>query len=162
MRKIQQKKHGKFRKHKEKTVKKKLASIPLGKNRWVIRKKTISPYPYLITISYYKSNVFFTVADINGHTKGWTSTGRVGFKNKDKTTYMALVRVTELFYKKIWSLGVRRAILKFRNLSKRGPRAAIRNGLRKIRRLYPVKYLGLLAETQVSFNGCRRKKKRRK
>jgi len=161
MRKTQQKR-GKLKKHKEKTVKKKLSSIPSGKNRWVVRRKTISPYPYLITISYYKSNVFFTVADIKGHTKGWTSTGRMGFKNKDKTTYMALIRVTELFYKKVWSLGVRRAILKFRNLVKRGPRAAIRNGLRKIRRLYPVKYIGLLAETQISFNGCRKKKIRRK
>jgi ribosomal protein S11 len=162
MRRTQQKKHRKVRKNKETTVKKKVSAVSLGKNRWITRKKAISPYPYLITISYYKSNVFFTVADINGHTKGWTSTGRAGFKNKDKTTYMALVRVTELFYKKVWSLGVRRAILKLRNLSKRGPRAAIRNSLRKIRRLYPVKYLGLLAETQISFNGCRRKKKRRK
>ena len=162
MRKTQQLKQGKFRKNKKKLIKKKLTSISLGKKRWITRKKTISPYPYLLTISYYKSNVFFTVADIKGHTKGWTSTGRMGFKNKDKTTYMALIRVTELFYKKVWSLGVRRAILKFRNLSKRGPRAAIRNGLRKIRRLYPVKYLGLLAETQISFNGCRKKKKRRK
>jgi len=162
MRKTRQKKRGNFSNQKEKVNKKKLTSLQLGKNRWIIRKKTISPYPYLITISYYKSNVFFTVADIKGHTKGWTSTGRVGFKNKDKTTYMALIRVIEIFYKKVWNVGVRCAILKLRNLSKRGPRAAIRNSLRKIRRLYPIKYLALLAETQVSFNGCRRKKKRRK
>jgi hypothetical protein len=70
MRKTQQKKRSKVKNQKEKIIKKKLASIPLGKNRWVIRKKTISPYPYLITISYYKSNVFFTAADIKGHTKG--------------------------------------------------------------------------------------------
>jgi len=162
MRKTPQKKHGKLKKQREKTLKKKITSVSLGKSRWVARKRTTSPYPYLITISYYKSNVFFTIADIKGHTKGWTSTGRRGFKNKDKTTYMALVRVTELFYKKVWGLGVRRAILKFRNFAKRGPRAAIRNGLRKIRRLYPIKYIGLIAENQISFNGCRKKKKRRK
>jgi hypothetical protein len=70
MRKTQQKKRGKFRNQKEKIIKKKSTYLLLGKNKWVPRKKTISPYPYLITISYYKSNVFFTVADIKGHTKG--------------------------------------------------------------------------------------------
>ena len=50
-----------------------------------------------MTISYYKTNVFFTAADIKGHTRALTSTGRSGFKNKDKTAYMAIVRVTELF-----------------------------------------------------------------
>jgi hypothetical protein len=70
MRKTQQKKRGKFRNQKEKIIKKKSTYLLSGKNKWVPRKKTISPYPYLITISYYKSNVFFTVADIKGHTKG--------------------------------------------------------------------------------------------
>ncbi len=70
MRKTQQKKRGKLKQHRKKAIKKVLNSLPLGKNRWVARKKTISPYPYLITISYYQSNVFFTIADIKGHTKG--------------------------------------------------------------------------------------------
>ena len=142
------------------TIKKK--SLHLVKKRWVPRKKTFSPYPYLITISYYRSNVYFTVADIKGHTKGWLSTGRMGYKNKDKTTYMALVRVTELFWKKIWSLGVRKIILKLKNVYKKSTRSAIKNSLRKIRRIYPVKYLGILVQIQVAFNGCRKRKKRRK
>ena len=132
------------------------------KKRWTPRKKTFSPYPYVITISYYKSNVFFTVADIKGHTKGWLSTGKIGYKNKDKTTYMALVRVTELFWKKVWSLGIRKVILKFKNIYKKSTRSAIRKGLRKIRRVYPLKYLGILVQIQVAFNGCRKPKKRRK
>ena len=136
--------------------------LKLVRKRWIPRKKTLSPYPYLITISFYKSNVFFTVADIKGHTKGWLSTGKIGFKNKDKTTYMALVRVTELFWKKVWSLGIRQVILKFKNIYKKSTRSALRKGLRKIRRIYPLKYLGILAQIQVAFNGCRKKKKRRK
>ena len=153
-------------KKKNKTTKKKVIAKKkisnLVKKRWVPRKKTFSPYPYLITIAYYKTNVFFTVADIHGQTKGWLSTGRIGFKNKDKTTYMALVRVTELFWKKIWSLGIRKVILKFKNIYKRGTRSAIRKGLRKMRRRYPLKYLAILVQIQVAFNGCRKKKKRRK
>ena len=46
----------------------KIISTPV-KKRWALRKKTFSPYPYVITVSNYKSNVFFTAADIQGKTK---------------------------------------------------------------------------------------------
>jgi len=150
------------KKHNKKNAAKRNTTLNFVKKRWVARKKTFSPYPYILTISYYKSNVFFTVADIEGRTKGWTSTGRSGFKNKDKTTYMAIVKVTELFFKKVWSLGIRRVILKLKNVYQRSTRFAIRKSLRKTRKLYPLKYLGILFQMQVAFNGCRKKKKRRK
>lgn len=137
-------------------------STPVKKRASILRKKTSSPYPYIITISNYKTNVFFSVADIHGQIKAWTSTGRSDFKNKDKTTYMAVIRVTELFYRKIWNLGIRCVLFKFKNLRKRNTRFAIKNGLRKIRRSIPLKYMGFLAHTQLAFNGCRKKKKRRK
>ena len=161
MRKIQQNKKGKHKKLKTKIIISKLTTSG-EKKRWVTRKKTFSPYPYIITISYYRSNIFFTVADIQGKTKAWISTGRGGFKNKDKTTYMAIVKVAELFFKKVWSLGIRRVILRFKNLYRRGTRSAIRNSIKKIRHRYSLKYLGILAEAQIAFNGCRKKKLRRK
>ena len=139
----------------------KVISAPV-KKRWTLRKKTFSPYPYVITISYYKTNVFFTVADFQGKTKSWTSTGRLGFKNKDKTTYMAVVRVTEIFYKKLWNWGVRSVLFKFHNLYKKSTRFAVRYSMKKFRSKFSVKYIGFLARTQISFNGCRKKKKRRK
>ena len=152
----------KKKKNKIHKVKQTLSAKTLAKKRWVGRKKTFSPYPYIMIISYYKTNVFFTVADIQGYTKAWTSTGQSGFKNKDKTTYMAIVRVTGLFLKKVWALGIRSLILKFRNLYKRHARFAVRYSLRKFRRNYFFKYVGLLAQNQMAFNGCRKKKKRRK
>jgi hypothetical protein len=76
MRKTQQNKRkknknlkGKSKHLKNKLVIKKVTST-LVKKRWVTRKKTFSPYPYIITIGFYRRNVFFTVADILGHTKG--------------------------------------------------------------------------------------------
>jgi ribosomal protein S11 len=148
--------------HKGKPLSAAFYAKTLVKKRWKIRKKTFSPYPYLMTISYYKTNVFFTVADIHGHTKVWTSTGRSGFKNKDKTTYMAIVRAMELFLKKIWNGGIRCMLLQFRNLYRRHARFAIRFSLRKFKQRYRFQYLGLLVENQMAFNGCRKKKKRRK
>lgn len=161
MQKTQQKKKSKHKKLKTKIVLSRLIASS-EKKRWVTRKKTFSPYPYIITISYYKRNLFFTVADIQGQTKAWISTGRGGMKSKDKTTYMAIVKIAELFFKKVWSLGIRRVILRLKNLYQRGTRFAIRNSLKKIRHRYPLRYIGILAETQVAFNGCRKKKVRHK
>ena len=152
----------KIQKNKKKMKKvRKIIAAPV-KKRWILRKKTFSPYPYIITISYYKTNIFFTVADIQGQTKMWTSTGRAGFKNKDKTTYMAVVRVTEIFYKRLWNWGVRSVLFKFHNLYKKSTRFAVRHSMRKFRSKFALKYIGFLARTQISFNGCRKKKQRRK
>jgi len=115
-----------------------------------------------MTISYAKTNVFFTVADIQGKTKIWTSTGRSGFKNKDKTTYMAIVRVTEIFYKKLWHWGIRFVLFKYHNLYKKSTRFAVRHSMRKFRSKLVLNAVGFIARTQISFNGCRKKKRRRK
>lgn len=137
------------------------ASRKTSVNRsWSRRKKILSTYPYIITISYYRTNIFFNAADIEGYTKAWTNAGRSGFKNKDKTTYMAIVLVTQFFLKKIWSWGIRQMILIFRNFSRKRVRFGVRFGLR--RRRYRFKYLGFVVQNQMAFNGCRRKKKRRK
>lgn len=162
MRKTQKNKRSKNKKLKKKGLSVKRTSLNLVKKRWIVRRKTFSPYPYILTISYYKTNVFFTIADIEGRTKGWSSTGRFGFKKKDKTAYMAIVKVTEQFMKKIWSLGIRRVLLKFKNVYKRDTRFAIRNSLRKNWQSYPFKYLGILFQMQIAFNGCRKKKQRRR
>jgi ribosomal protein S11 len=132
----------------------------MAKERRKVQKKTFSPYPYIMTVSYYKSNVFFTVADIEGHTKIWTSSGRSGFKSKDKTTYMAVVRVMSLFLKKVWAIGIRHMILKFRNLYTLEASFAVRFILRKFRQRYLFKYLGFIIQNQMAFNGCRKKKRR--
>jgi ribosomal protein S11 len=164
MRRKKQNKKGKLKSKrlKNRLTKKKVTSTPLVKKQWLARKTTFSPYPYVLTISYHRKNVFFTIADIRGNTKGWLSSGRFGYKTKDKTTYMAMVNLTQLFVKKAWSLGVRRAILKFKNISKKSLRYAIRKALRKSRKLYPIKLIGFLFQIQIAFNGCRKKKKRRK
>ncbi len=166
MRKIKASKKNKKQSKKEINKRKKIQarkaiSMPV-KKRWVLRKKTFSPYPYIITISNYRTNVFFTAADIRGQTKTWTSTGRSKFTNKDKTTYMAVIRVTEIFYKKLRNLGIRRVLFRFKNVYKKNTRLAVRRGIRKMKRSISLKYIGFFVKTQISFNGCRKKKKRRR
>jgi hypothetical protein len=75
---------------------------------------------------------------------------------------MAVLRVTGLFLKKVWTLGIRHIILKFRNLYKRQARFAVRSSLRKFKKRYVFKYMGFLIQRKTAFNGCRKKKERRK
>jgi ribosomal protein S11 len=157
MRKIR---HRRKIKPKKKNQKLRTKPLILAKKRWVAKKKTFSPYPYIITVSFHKRNVFFTLSNIKGQTKMWTSSGRFHFKGRDKTAFMAIIQISEFFLKKIWRLGIRRAILKIKNANRK--RFAVRKTIRRLRKKYPVKFVGVFMQIQVAFNGCRRKKKRRK
>ena len=156
MKKNQRKKKTKF-KEKNKFVTK--SRFVLIKKRWGTRKKTFSPYPYIITVSFHRKNVFFTLANMQGQTKLWTSSGRLKFKGRDKTTFMAVLEVSEFFFKKLWRFGRIQAILKFKN-ARRGNRFAIQKTLRRLRKRSPIKLLGFFMQIYIAFNGCRKKKKR--
>jgi hypothetical protein len=73
---------------------------------------------------------------------------------------MALITVTTNFLKKLYKYGIRYVFFKFKNY-RRG-RFAIRKALRRIKRKFRFKFLALFTELHVSFNGCRKKKLRRK
>jgi hypothetical protein len=73
---------------------------------------------------------------------------------------MAVVRVMSLFLKKVWAIGIRHMILKFRNLYTLEASFAVRFILRKFRQRYLFKYLGFIIQNQMAFNGCRKKKRR--
>jgi hypothetical protein len=75
---------------------------------------------------------------------------------------MAVIRVTEIFYKKLRNLGIRRVLFRFKNVYKKNTRLAVRRGIRKMKRSISLKYIGFFVKTQISFNGCRKKKKRRR
>jgi ribosomal protein S11 len=158
MRKLRYNKRKKFKNKKKNQLRTK--PLIIGKNRWIAKKKTFSPYPYIITVSFYKRNVFFTLSNIKGQIKIWTSSGRLHFKGRDKTTYMAIIQINQIFFKKIWRLGIRCAILKLKNVSR--TRIAIRKSIRMMRKICPIKFVGLFMQMQIAFNGCRKKKKRRK
>lgn len=130
------------------------------KKRWVTKKKTFSNYPYVITVSHYRRNIFFTAANLKGQTKLWISSGRCGFHGRNKVNKMAVLTVANAFFKKVSSYGIKYAIFKYKNYNKN--RWQIQKVLRKLKKKRRLKILGFLIETQITFNGCRTKKKRRK
>lgn len=70
MKKIQtNKRHKKKNRRQDQKMQARQTTSTVAKKRIIPGKKVFSPYPYLITVSYYKTNVFFNVADIEGRTK---------------------------------------------------------------------------------------------
>ena len=99
------------------------------RNRWIARKKTLSDGPYVITVSNYRRNIFFTAADLEGQTKLWINSGRSGFKGREKTNKMAVLTVANLFFKRLCRHGIKEAIFKYKNFNKN--RWQIRKAIRK-------------------------------
>lgn len=130
------------------------------RNRWVAKKKTFSNNPYVITISHYRRNIFFTAADFSGQTKLWMNSGRCGFKGRDKINKMAILTVANVFFKRLCRSGVKVAIFKYKNFNKN--RWQIRKAIKRFQWKHRLRIIGFFLETQIAFNGCRNKKKRRK
>lgn len=130
------------------------------RNRWIARKKTFSDNPYVITISHYRRNIFFTAADFQGQTKLWLNSGRCGFKGREKINTMAVLTVANTFFKRLYRSGIRVAIFKYKNFNK--TRWQIRKAIKKFKWKRRLRLIGFFLETQIAFNGCRVKKKRRK
>jgi ribosomal protein S11 len=132
------------------------------KKPWIKRTFRHSLYPYLLVISSFRRNVFFNVTNFKGQTKCWTSSGRCGFVGRNRINHMALITVTEKFIERISNQGIRRLILIFKNYS-HSHRAIVRGIKRSLKeRKASIKFLGLTLKTQNVFNGCRRKKRRRR
>lgn len=128
---------------------------------WIKKSLKYSSYPYLLVISCFRRNVFFNLTNYKGQTKYWTCSGQFGFRGKTKVARMALITVTENFIKRIWEGGARNIILVFKNYNRR--HTAMTRGIKlALKKNYLVKFVSLTIKTQIIFNGCRRKKKRRR
>lgn len=133
------------------------------RKRWIAKRKTFSNLPYVITVSHFRRNIFFTAANLRGQTKLWINSGRCGFKGRNKVNKMAVLTLAKFFFQKVRDYGIKYAIFKFKNFSRN--RWQVRNALKdlkKIKKKRRLKFLAFLIENQTSFNGCRAKKKRRK
>lgn len=144
----------------KKNKKARLEQKTLVRNRWISKRKTFSDNPYVITISHYRRNIFFTAANIKCQTKLWINAGRCGFKGRNKINKMAVLTVANTFFKKLVNYGIKFAIFRYKNYNKN--RFQIQKALRRLQLKRRLKLVGFLIETQIAFNGCRTKKKRRK
>lgn len=126
--------------------------------------------PYILTVSFFKRNLYITLSNIYGEIRCWWSSGRNRFSGRARTNALAVITVTQNF---LWRIRLSRLpaiFLKFRNLRK--AKVAVRKAFRlhrkrlrtlKRRNKIPsIPILGIFTELHVSFNGCRGKKLKRK
>ena len=172
------------REKKNKKQKTKIESKNKIYNPWRVRSKKYSEYPYVVTISVVKKNVYFSATDLRGRIKYWINAGRAGFKTKEKTRPLALFTTTEKFFKKLLRYGIHDIFIRFKNY--KGRTYQIQKALRKLklarrsrlkgkvkkfknwnrkhqkRQRRRLRVLGIWTDLHISFNGCCPKKKRRK
>nr|QES94801.1 ribosomal protein S11 [Trebouxia lynnae] len=106
-------------------------------------------------ISSTKNNTTLTLVDTSGNTKGWASSGSVGFKNARKSTTYAAQGGAESMVKKTKILGITHLRILVKGVG-RGKQSCVRalskSGLRIV---------SLEDKTGIPHNGCRAPKKRR-
>lgn len=102
-----------------------------------------------------KNNTICTLIDPKGNTKGWNSSGTLGFKNARKSTIYAAQGAAEMIAIKAKNLGFKRACLIIKGLG-RGKESSVR-----ILRKSGLKILSVEEKTPIPHNGCRPPKKRR-
>lgn len=102
-----------------------------------------------------KNNTICTLVDPKGYTKGWNSSGTLGFKNARKSTIYAAQGAAEMIAIKAKNLGFKRACLIIKGLG-RGKESSVR-----ILRKSNLKILSVEEKTPIPHNGCRPPKKRR-
>ena len=157
-----------IRKNKTKIKKKNLLEHkPKFEKRWKTRPhKFFSNYPYLMTVTQFRRNIFLTITDFHGRIKVWTNIGSSGYKNKEKINYLAVFPVVKEFLKVVEKRRLFIFFLIFRNIRRwRGARAAFRHVFHQYlltKKKKEFRLLGCWTELFISFNGCRLKKKRRK
>ena len=145
---------------KKTTWKKKLRTMQLGRQTWVPHRLQYSTYPYLLTISFFRRNVFFNLSDLNGQTKLWTNAGRKGFVGRAKIDHLVVIKLINDFVQEIWRKGIRSILLQFNHIGQR--KYSLKRGITQALEKYQVRFIGLLTIVGIAFNGCRRKKIRRK
>jgi ribosomal protein S11 len=145
---------------KKATWKKKFKTLQLGRSTWTARRPTYSTYPYLLTISSFRRNVFFNLSDFKGQTKICTNAGLKGFSGRAKMDHLVIIKLINDFVQEIGRKGIRSILLKFHHVGQK--KYSLKKGIIKALGKYNVRFIGLLTTIGIAFNGSRRKKIRRK
>lgn len=122
--------------------------------------KAGSKNPYIVIITKTPNNLFLTATDFSGKTIIWESSGKCGFRGKSKTAYMAVVTTTEEFFKKVWQAGIRYVFLKTKGFL--GPKRNLKKIIDLTVKKYSLKFIGIEYKITTAFNGCKKKKRKRK
>lgn len=111
---------------------------------------------YIINISFLKTNTIVNISDIKGNTKLFYTAGNVNLSGKQKKRRkIALLRLINLIFKKAGFIEKKPVALHLNNVV--SYKTLIIN---KLKQVYFIKLIK--SYNQIPYNGCRKKKIRRK
>jgi len=101
------------------------------------------------------NNTIVTITDMQGHSIGWSSAGRVGFKGSRKSTAYAAQQVAQDAARQAMSHGMKECEVRVK-----GPGSGRESAIRALQAI-GLEITTLKDVTPVPHNGCRPRKKRR-
>src|SRR2546421_7747686 len=101
------------------------------------------------------NNTIVTIADLQGNTLSWASSGNVGFKGSRKSTPFAAQLAAEAAARRAMEHGVRKV-----DVSVKGPGSGRETAIRSIQNA-GIEVVGIKDVTPIPHNGCRQSKRRR-
>jgi len=116
-------------------------------------KKTVSKAVVHIKATF--NNTIVTIADVQGNTLCWASSGTIGYKGSRKGTPFAAQRAAEQVAEKARRFGVREVEVRLK-----GPGAGRESAVRALRG-GGIDIKAIEDVTPVPHNGCRPRKRRR-
>ena len=101
------------------------------------------------------NNTIVTIADQQGNTLAWASSGNVGFKGSRKSTPFAAQMAAETAARRAMEHGVRKV-----DVLVKGPGSGRETAIRSIQNT-GIEVVGIKDVTPIPHNGCRPPKRRR-
>ena len=101
------------------------------------------------------NNTIITIADQEGNTLAWASSGNVGFKGSRKSTPFAAQLAAETAARRAMEHGVRKV-----DVVVKGPGSGRETAIRSIQNA-GIEVVGIKDVTPIPHNGCRQPKRRR-
>ncbi len=101
------------------------------------------------------NNTIVTIADQQGNTIAWASSGNVGFKGSRKSTPFAAQLAAETAARRAMEHGIRRV-----DVVVKGPGSGRETAIRSIQNT-GIEVVGIKDVTPIPHNGCRPPKRRR-
>jgi small subunit ribosomal protein S11 len=101
------------------------------------------------------NNTIVTITDMQGHSIGWSSAGRVGFKGSRKSTAYAAQQVAQDAARQAMSHGMKECEVRVK-----GPGSGRESAIRALQAI-GLEITTIKDVTPVPHNGCRPRKKRR-
>src|SRR6059058_4740969 len=101
------------------------------------------------------NNTIVTITDMQGHSIGWSSAGRVGFKGSRKSTAYAAQQVAQDAARQAMSHGMKEVEIRVK-----GPGSGRESAIRALQAI-GLEITSIKDVTPVPHNGCRPRKQRR-